>query len=294
MKNKKIIILILLIPVSLLVINSYSLKNIKKEYIDVNKYIEIVDEVSENKVQINWKYVVAIIGVKEKNKLKNISDEEIRAVSNLFLESSDEAYKLNSLEIVLEKLDFNNNEKKRVSSYIENLKYFGLTPNRLVENTKYTKFIEEIKVQAIKNYKEYKVLPSITIAQAILESGWGESTLAKEHNNLFGIKADIYWTGEAITLETTEYQGEIINDKFRKYKEKSESLKDHAKFLAENKRYKQNNVFEANTYKYQAKSLEDAGYSTAIDENGTKIYANKLINLIRQYNLQLIDSEVQS
>ncbi|MGL5753421.1 MAG: glycoside hydrolase family 73 protein [Paraclostridium sp.] len=180
-----------------------------------------------------------------------------------------------------------------MKTYVENLEYFGLTPGRLEEGTKYADFINEIKLQAMKNYKEYKILPSITIAQAILESGWGESELSKKFNNLFGIKADLRWDGDSVTLETVEYNNDKINDKFRKYKEKSQSVKDHAQFLADNKRYKNNGVFESKTYIYQAKALEKAGYSTATDENGNKIYAKKLINIIQQYNLQLIDSEVQ-
>ncbi|MGL5714557.1 MAG: glucosaminidase domain-containing protein [Paraclostridium sp.] len=107
------------------------------------------------------------------------------------------------------------------------------------------------------------------------------------------MKADLSWDGDSVTLETVEYNNDKINDKFRKYKEKSQSVKDHAQFLADNKRYKNNGVFESKTYIYQAKALEKAGYSTAIDENGNKIYAKKLINIIQQYNLQLIDSEVQ-
>jgi len=63
-------------------------------------------------------------------------------------------------------------KKQRVNDYIKQLKYFGLTLYRLNQDSKYTKFIEEIKDEAIKNYKEYKILPSITIAQAILESNW--------------------------------------------------------------------------------------------------------------------------
>ena len=83
------------------------------------------------------------------------------------------------------------------------------------------------------------------------------------------------------------------NSKFRRYNDKGESIKDHAEFLSKNKRYRENGVFDSNTYIYQAKALEKAGYSTAIDENGNKVYAERLINLIRQYNLQLIDSEAQ-
>lgn len=294
MKIKTFIISAITLFISLyLIIGYHSLKHIDKNRIDVSKYITLVDEVSENKVQVNWKYVVSIIAVENKNKIKNISDDKIKNTANLFIEKSDNGYKLNSLDNVLNKLNFTDKEKERVNDYIDQLKYFGLTPYRLKENSKYTKFIEEIKDEAIKNYKEYKILPSITIAQAILESSWGESDLAQIYNNLFGIKADSSWKGEYVTLETFEFYDTKIEDKFRVYSNKNQSIKDHAKFLVDNQRYKKYGVFEAKTYIEQAYALQNAGYSTAEDNSGQKRYAKDLIELIRQYNLQLIDSEIK-
>ena len=294
MKIKTFIISAITLFISLyLIIGYHSLKHIDKNRIDVSKYITLVDEVSENKVQVNWKYVVSIIAVENKNKIKNISDDKIKNTANLFIEKSDNGYKLNSLDNVLNKLNFTDKEKERVNDYIDQLKYFGLTPYRLKEDSKYTKFIEEIKDEAIKNYKEYKILPSITIAQAILESSWGESDLAQIYNNLFVIKADSSWKGEYVTLETFEFYDTKIEDKFRVYSNKNQSIKDHAKFLVDNQRYKKYGVFEAKTYIEQAYALQNAGYSTAEDNSGQKRYAKDLIELIRQYNLQLIDSEIK-
>lgn len=294
MKIKTFIISAITLFISLyLIIGYHSLKHIDKNRIDVSKYITLVDEVSENKVQVNWKYVVSIIAVENKNKIKNISDDKIKNTANLFIEKSDNGYKLNSLDNVLNKLNFTDKEKERVNDYIDQLKYFGLIPYRLKEDSKYTKFIEEIKDEAIKNYKEYKILPSITIAQAILESSWGESDLAQIYNNLFGIKADSSWKGEYVTLETFEFYDTKIEDKFRVYSNKNQSIKDHAKFLVDNQRYKKYGVFEAKTYIEQAYALQNAGYSTAEDNSGQKRYAKDLIELIRQYNLQLIDSEIK-
>ena len=294
MKIKTFIISAITLFISLyLIIGYHSLKHIDKNRIDVSKYITLVDEVSENKVQVNWKYVVSIIAVENKNKIKNISDDKIKNTANLFIEKSDNGYKLSSLDNVLNKLNFTDKEKERVNDYIDQLKYFGLTPYRLKEDSKYTKFIEEIKDEAIKNYKEYKILPSITIAQAILESSWGESDLAQIYNNLFGIKADSSWKGDYVTLETFEFYDTKIEDKFRVYSNKNQSIKDHAKFLVDNQRYKKYGVFEAKTYIEQAYALQNAGYSTAEDNSGQKRYAKDLIELIRQYNLQLIDSEIK-
>lgn len=294
MKIKTFIISAITLFISLyLIIGYHSLKHIDKNRIDVSKYITLVDEVSENKVQVNWKYVVSIIAVENKNKIKNISDDKIKNTANLFIEKSDNGYKLSSLDNVLNKLNFTDKEKERVNDYIDQLKYFGLTPYRLKEDSKYTKFIEEIKDEAIKNYKEYKILPSITIAQAILESSWGESDLAQIYNNLFGIKADSSWKGESVLLETFEFYDTKIEDKFRVYSNKNQSIKDHAKFLVDNQRYKKYGVFEAKTYIEQAYALQNAGYSTAEDNSGQKRYAKDLIEIIRQYNLQLIDSEIK-
>lgn len=277
-----------------LVFQYQALIDIDKDAIDVSNYIKLVDEVSDNKAQVNWKYVASIIAVKNRNRLYSVSDKAIKHTAELFIEKTNDGYKLNSLGDVLDKLHFNSRKKERVNNYVEQLKYFGLTPNRLQKDTKYTKFIDEIKDEAIKNYKEYKILPSITISQAILESSWGDSDLAKKYNNLFGIKADIFWKGDYVTLETLEFKDTTINDKFRVYKNKNQSIEDHAKFLVDNERYREGGVFKAKTYIQQATALQDSGYSTAQDENGQKRYARDLMNLIRQYNLQLIDSQVQS
>ncbi|MGL5756722.1 MAG: glycoside hydrolase family 73 protein [Paraclostridium sp.] len=294
MKNKGFLTLIMLIAVIYIMIANYSLKEIDKEYIDVGKFIEVVDSVSSNKAQINWKYVAAITGVIEDNNFKKITTKEIEDISKKFLHEDKGDYSLKSVDEVLNELDFNKKEKALTYDYINQLEDFGPMPQRLSQDSKYIKFINSIKDDAIENYKKYEVLPSITIAQAILESGWGQSKLAKDYNNLFGIKADNYWEGEYVTLETREFEKDTINGKFRKYNTPGESINDHAKFLGENKRYQQNGVFDANTYVYQAKALQKAGYSTDSNEKGERIYADRLIEIIRQYNLQLIDSEVQS
>lgn len=269
-----------------------SLREINKYKIDVSTFIDCVDDISENKVQVNWKHVAAIVGVTESNKFDKVTELEIIEIAKMFIDNNNN--KLNDLEIVLDNLGFNKRQKERTYKYIEDLKYYGIMQSKLQPDTKYSKFIESIKDGAIENYERYKILPSITIAQAILETGWGESKLSSEYNNLFGIKADSSWSGEYVTLETTEFSGIIINDRFRKYNDKNKSIYDHGKFLSENKRYKENGVFESNTYKYQAYALQEAGYSTISNENGEKIYAKRLIQLIQQYNLQIIDSEAQN
>lgn len=150
-------------------------------------------------------------------------------------------------------------------------------------------FIETISGGAISNYNKYGILPSITMAQAILESGWGNSELAVTHNNLFGIKADLRWNGAVATIATSENYNDSTIANFRKYDSIDESIEDHGKFLYENSRYAEYGLFNGKDYKSQAQALEDAGYSTVKDENGEPIYADKLISLIEKYNLMQYD-----
>lgn len=127
--------------------------------------------------------------------------------------------------------------------------------------------------------------PSVMMAQAILESGNGNSSLTKLYNNFFGIKADSSWTGAKVLMPTTEVingVSESINDYFRSYKSPLDSFKDRIKFLQGFSRYK--NLFTATTPEQQATELQQDGYAT--DPN----YPTKLINLINQYNLKSLDA----
>ncbi|WP_243445013.1 glycoside hydrolase family 73 protein [Romboutsia maritimum] len=284
------IILLLLTSLLAFWIKLNSLKEINKQEINVQEYIENVDEVSNFKVQVNWKYVASIIAVLNDNKFDNVSKEEIKRISNLFIESDNQKYTSHSLDDVLNKLDLSDNKQKRVKNYVEDLNGYGLMPTRLNSDGKYMKFINKIKESAIENYNKYHILPSITIAQAILESNWGESELSTKYNNLFGIKANSSWKGKSILIETGEFYNQVIMGKFRVYNNNTESISDHAKFLSENTRYKQ--VFNESTYLNQAEELQNAGYSTAMDEQGNHTYKKLLVQIIRQYNLQIIDSNV--
>lgn len=272
-------------------VNVFTLKEINKNEIDVNQFIKCSDEVSSSKAQVNWQYVASIIGVQNKNNFKDVSNDEIKNVANLFIIKDGEKYKVLNLDDVLKKLEFSSKEINRTHDYVSDLKYFGLKPSRLNPDGKYMTFIDSVKKSSIYNYNKYKILPSITIAQSILESNWGKSELSSKYNNLFGIKANNAWKGEYVNIETSEFYDQVITDKFRVYKTKAESIQDHAKFLSENPRYKE--VFTKATYIEQAEELQNAGYSTVSDESGNLTYKNLLIEIIQQYNLQLIDSYVQ-
>ena len=145
-------------------------------------------------------------------------------------------------------------------------------------------FLSAIKQGAMDGAKE-GVLPSITAAQAILESGWGSSELAKApNNNLFGIKDSEDWNGESVTVLTQEYVngGYItVNAAFRKYASWNDSVVDHAKFFTSTEWRKNNyrKVVNETDYRIAAQELKNAGYAT--DPN----YPGKLIRLIEAYKL---------
>lgn len=130
-----------------------------------------------------------------------------------------------------------------------------------------------------------RVLPSLTIAQAILESGWGRSGLTKKANALFGIKAGKDWKGKVYSSKTKEcYDGVNFVDEvaaFRAYNTWGESVQDHTEFLCGLKRYAA--VIGEKDYKKACKAIKAAGYATDPD------YAEKLIALIEKYKLYEFD-----
>ena len=145
-------------------------------------------------------------------------------------------------------------------------------------------FLSAIKQGAMDGAKE-GILPSITAAQAILESGWGSSELAKApNNNLFGIKDSEDWYGEIVTVPTQEYlNGDyiIVNAAFRKYASWNDSVVDHAKFFTSTGWRKDNyrKVVNETDYRIAAQELKNAGYAT------DPSYPGKLIRLIEAYKL---------
>lgn len=146
-------------------------------------------------------------------------------------------------------------------------------------------FIESIEDGAIAGWSEYGVLPSVTAAQAILESGWGKSSLSTLAHNLFGIKADASWTGSYVTYPTQEYVNGAyvtVNAKFREYATNSDSVQDHGAFLAENSRY--SNIIGNTDYASVVNDLQSDGYAT------DPAYASSLLSIIQQYKLTALDT----
>ncbi|WP_353150180.1 glucosaminidase domain-containing protein [Flavobacterium sp.] len=143
------------------------------------------------------------------------------------------------------------------------------------------KYIEDFKETAKNNMKVHGIPASITIAQGILESGAGFGSLAKEANNHFGIKCHTGWTGESV-----KYDDDAEQECFRKYKDPTESYKDHSLFLSSRKRYESLFKLDKGDYESWANGLKQAGYAT------DTFYPSKLIGIIERYELYKIDNEV--
>ncbi|WP_338030047.1 glycoside hydrolase family 73 protein [Fructilactobacillus myrtifloralis] len=151
-------------------------------------------------------------------------------------------------------------------------------------------FINQILPGALKAQKEYKILPSITLGQAILESNWGQSQLAAQYHNLFGVKAGPNQRGvELKTTEFTDGKASTVTGRFRVYDNFDESIEDHAKLLANgtdwnNLQYR--DVVQADNYRDSANALSSEGYAT---DPG---YAQKVIEIIEKYHLNQYDRQV--
>lgn len=134
------------------------------------------------------------------------------------------------------------------------------------------------------------IFPSVKIAQAALETGWGKSIVG---NNMFGIKAtgspNAYWHGDSVSAGTKEYDsnGNLVPQQsaFRKYATVSDSIRDHNLLLIKNSSYA--NVLTAKTPEEQAKAIQDAGYAGRYNTT----YANALISIINANNLKKYDKK---
>lgn len=149
-------------------------------------------------------------------------------------------------------------------------------------------FIRVIASIAQKEDKPYGILPSVTIAQACLESNYGQSELAKKYNNLFGVKGTDPNTSQVMTTkEFVNGRWETIHGRFQIYDSYQASIHAHTMLFVNgttwnSKQYQ--HVLAAKDYQTQAKALETDGYAT---DPG---YANKVITIIEEYNLTQYDN----
>ena len=154
-------------------------------------------------------------------------------------------------------------------------------------------FIETIGTMARDDMAKNGILASITIAQAILESGWGKSELAQNAKNLFGMKKSLSgntWSGSTwggksyskLTKEVYTSGPAVVRADFRAYESWAESIGDHSAYLAGAKngsRLRYAGLIGCTDYRKAAQIIKDGGYATAPD------YVEKLCRLIEQYKL---------
>jgi LysM repeat protein len=140
-------------------------------------------------------------------------------------------------------------------------------------------YINTYKDLAISEMRRTGIPASITLAQGMIESGNGKSSLAIEANNHFGIKCHNDWNGP-----TVKHNDDRRNECFRKYKTPGESFRDHSDFLTTTPRYRELFGLSRTDYKGWAKGLKKTGYATNPD------YANMLIRKIEEYQLYEYDN----
>lgn len=272
-------------------------KGINIEESAIEFYIDMADEIGNKEVQLSWKELMAIDMVRYEKDLTNIKKKDVIDIGKKFIkeinEDGNKIKRVKSFDEVTDKIGFDTNQKKLAKVYLDELEGISLSGDTLKNQDEKIKFIENISKLSFENYEEYSILPSITVGQAILESRWGESDLSKKSNNIFGVKADQKWNGKVVSTNTLENYDDNVVAVFRQYDSIEDSINDHGKFLSENQRYAASGLFNAKHYTTQAQALEDAGYATKKNETGDLIYADMLIDLIRKYNLQLLDREVQ-
>jgi len=155
------------------------------------------------------------------------------------------------------------------------------TSKTIVYSDVVNSYVGQYKDIAMSNMKSFGIPASIILAQGILESGAGKGDLALSANNHFGIKCHTDWAGESV-----KHDDDSDQECFRKYKDPSESYKDHALFLTSRSRYAGLFNLPKGDYEAWAKGLRAAGYAT------DPKYPQKLISYIERYNLHQYDSQV--
>ncbi|MFZ5940254.1 MAG: glucosaminidase domain-containing protein [Bacteroidota bacterium] len=142
-------------------------------------------------------------------------------------------------------------------------------------------YIEKYAPIAMREMKRTGIPASITLAQGCLESDNGNSRLATEGNNHFGIKCHDDWQGRKIY-----HDDDALNECFRQYKSADQSFVDHSDFLTTKQRYAELFELRPDDYRGWAHGLKKAGYATS------PTYAEKLIKIIEENDLHRYDLEV--
>lgn len=151
-------------------------------------------------------------------------------------------------------------------------------PSQAQSKDAFANYIARYGNLAVDQMKKYGIPASITLAQGLLESDAGRSTLAVKCNNHFGIKCHSDWTGRKMYHDDDARQ-----ECFRCYSDADDSYRDHSLFLVNGSRYQSLFKLSVTDYKGWAKGLKAAGYATS------PTYADKLIEIIERYGLDRYD-----
>jgi hypothetical protein len=147
-------------------------------------------------------------------------------------------------------------------------------------------YIEKFKGIAVQEMRRSGIPASITLAQGILESGWGKSPLAQATNNHFGIKCHADWEGERYATKNESAGENTKRTCYRAYDNSKQSYRDHTDFILHQSLYK--SLFQYSDYHDWAEGLENCGYA------GNKNYAEQLVGIIDRNELFQFDIELKS
>ncbi|MCX6281761.1 MAG: glucosaminidase domain-containing protein [Bacteroidetes bacterium] len=183
---------------------------------------------------------------------------------------------------VLSRIPYPVSRIRHIASCILYFIFCCLVSGTMAQNSSYdvlvSMYIRAYSGVAVQEMNQFHIPASITLAQGIIESGAGQSKLAIEANNHFGIKCHKDWTGK--TYHRTD---DRVDECFRKYDQAEESFRDHSYFLSQRDRYKGLFMLPVTDYNAWAQGLQKAGYAT------NPQYALMLVRTIEQYQLYLYD-----
>jgi len=143
-------------------------------------------------------------------------------------------------------------------------------------------FLSTIASAALESGRQYQIPPSIILAQAALESGWGRSKLARHHHNIFGIKATgTQKSAQFNTLEFGEKGAHIVQARFRSFGSVQQSISHHGELLSSDHRYASTRVAGQNWRAF----LSALAPTYASDP----AYAARITQIIERYQLDRWD-----
>lgn len=213
----------------------------------------------------------------ENSILRPIDKNDLKMPSAINTDSIKQAKILNRISNELAKTDINLRVKTADKAEPKLTKQKFTSPKDFIDSLMpiVNKFVSKLGVD-----------PKVVLAQAALETGWGQK-IAKNHRgsssyNLFGIKADKSWDGKSTLSKTVEFRNGVLQQeqaRFRAYNSFDDSVKDYVRFLSTNKRYQ--NALETATPANYVQELQKAGYATDPNyaDNIMRVYKSKLMQL---------------